>query len=177
MGEGYGALNFTAGNTTLILGGTVSGHFRVDKTSPTVSISTDQSTYTQNGNAILTWSATDSGSTIQTTSVTVTAVGDGGCTIPTISFSTATGSQTLTGSQTQCAGPYTATITSTDHSGLQSSTTSTFNVQYPAGGSYTIPAGSSITTTSNTSGGTPSGTNPLVIIGIILFVTWLLAKK
>lgn len=140
MGEGMGVLNFTAGNTTLRLGGTLGGAFRVDKTAPTATISTDVSRQERSKDVILTWSGTDSGSGVQTTSVTLTGGTDAGCAISgTTSFSTATGTQTLTGTQTQCAGTYTATIVSTDYSGLQSTTSTTFDIYHPSGGSVTIP--------------------------------------
>lgn len=138
MGDGHGVLNFTAGNTTLRNGGTVSGLFTVDQTVPTLSISTDKTSTTQKLPILLTWSATDSISGVQTTSVAVTAVGDAGCSIPTTTYSTATGTSTeLSGSTTQCAGPYTATLTSTNYAGLSDSTTSTFNIYYTSGGSGT----------------------------------------
>lgn len=139
MGEGLGVLNFTAGNATDVLGGTLSSQFRIDKTNPTVTLSaTPSSSRTIQTNAVtLTWAATDT-SSISSTAVAVTAQGDGACTIPAISYTAASGTETLSGTQTQCAGLYTATITTTDTSGLSSSDSTTFKIYYPEGGTAII---------------------------------------
>lgn len=115
-------------------------HVAIDLTAPNVSIATDQSSAYQTKNVGLNWSCTDGVSGVETTSVSLTANGDAGCTLAgTTSWTTATGSQTLTATQTQCAGLYTNTLTCTDQSSNSASTTSTFNIYYPEGGSGVIP--------------------------------------
>lgn len=127
--------NSTTVNTTLY-----ANSITVDNTAPTVTISTDQSTGYQKDYVGLNWSCTDATSGVNTKSVTLTANGDAGCTIDgTTSWSTATGSQALSGTQTQCAGLYTNTLTCADYSGNSNTATSTFNIYYPAGGSAFIP--------------------------------------
>lgn len=120
----------------------------IDDTDSVISISTDVSRNYQTKPVILTWSCTDAVSGVTSTTIALTAVGDLGCEIAgTTSWSTATGTQTLSTTQTQCAGPYTATITCTDYSGNSDSDTATFNIYYPEGGSANLGTGSSTITT------------------------------
>lgn len=112
----------------------------IDDTAPVLATTTDQSTGHQRDNIGLNWTCTDATVGVQTTSVSLSANGDAGCTISgTTSWSTATGSQLLTTTQTQCAGLYTVTSSCTDYSGNSASDSDTFNIYYPEGGTAVIP--------------------------------------
>lgn len=117
----------------------------IDNTAPTLVTTTDnggvtQSKVFQKESIGLNWSCTDSLSGVTSTSVSYTANGDAGCTIAgTTSWATSTGSQSLSGTQTQCAGKYTIASTCTDYSGNTATDSDIFNIYYPEGGSAFIP--------------------------------------
>jgi hypothetical protein len=131
MGEGRGILNFTAGNNTAVLGGTIGGRFRVDKTNPTANIAVSAPQINQYQPETITWSSSDDGSTLQSTAVTIVSP-NSAC--PTLSYTDASRSVQILNSQTSCTGTYTATIIATDYSGLSTTATATFLVPVGGGG-------------------------------------------
>jgi hypothetical protein len=143
----------------------------IDNTPPVVSISTDQSSAYQTKNIGLNWSCTDATSGVQTNSVSTSVNGDAGCVVSgTTSWTTATGSQTLTTTQTQCAGLYTNSLSCTDTASNSNTASSTFNIYYPEGGSGVIPIKQKTIIPTKTS--TQSNKTLFVIIamGVIIFI-------
>lgn len=139
---GNGTTNSTAPSKTNIT---------IDRTNPVVSVSTDQSKAYQTKYIGLNWSCTDATAGVSTNTVTLTANADAGCTLDgTTSWTTATGSQALSTTQTQCAGLYTNSLSCTDFSGNSNTASSTFNIYYPEGGSVVIPNLNQVTTPAGT---------------------------
>lgn len=132
MGEGVGYLNFSAGNSTRVLAGTVGSKFTVDRTAPAITVTTSPATLSVRGAETVTWAVSESGSGIQSTSVTITSPDSVRC--PTLSYTDNSNTVQLTAEQTKCQGTYTVTVTSTDYSGLSSTdTTGSFKTVTPDG--------------------------------------------
>lgn len=172
MGEGFGVLNFSAGNNTDVLAGTLGGVFKVDKTNPTVSISRDLAEIPTQGTIKVTWSTSDSGSGLSSKTMTITSPDSARC--AAITSTSASGSQTLTGTQTACEGTYTASITSTDYSGLSSTSSVTWRAYTPDGTGFGIPTSG----LQNAPGASKNNSrNVIVFVIIIGIVIFLLTRK
>lgn len=124
-------LNMTLGNGTDILGGIVSSAFTVDDTNPVVSVAVSETRISQRRLNTITWSATDATSGISSTSVTVVSPDTVAC--PTLTYTTATGTQTISEEKTACNGDYTVTLTTTDYAGNSNTASTTFKVTTPDG--------------------------------------------
>lgn len=133
----------------------------VDNTDAVVNITATETSAEMYKDIHLAWASSDATSGLTSTSVSVTAAGEGGCNLlSAISYTDASGSVTLSGDNTRCMGTYTATITGIDYAGNSVSTTDTFTIKHPEGSIITIPAGSSITSSGQV-------TKPNIIIQFI----------
>lgn len=159
----------TAYNTTSNLLSAGVSSVGIDNTAPTLATTTDQSTGHQRDIIGLNWSCTDATAGVSTTSIVLTANGDAGCTISgTTSWSTATGSQSLATTQTQCAGLYTVTSSCTDTASNSATDSDTFNIYYPEGGSAFLPTDNVVNPITKKS--TSSKTIVWWIMGIVIFI-------